>query len=322
MEDTWSQYWQSFLDQKKLHEIVNQMNEFDRLEGNAPQTESICHDIFNEQLSVNERFEDIRQDLIKVFEKLPGVHLHTSRVKICDSLLQKVIMKRHEQLADKKAPYSQICGTNYKDIVTDLIGIRLIISYRGDWQELHNAIVSEFPYVQQEKYKKSHFISHEEGTQFLAEIPKVYYAYGDSLSIYEGNIVQFELRENGYRSVHYVLGYKGIYVELQVRTIYDEAWSDCDHRYVYKHDDNISYAGLKQLSRVLCAYTNASNDLGEQMRLIFNGDSVLDQGQGYIVSDKVYQSIEEIYQKYNEAQNKFLEFKNMLSIKEGEENVE
>ena len=33
----------------------------------------------------------------------------------------------------------------------------------------------------------------------------------------------------------------------QVRTIYDEAWSDCDHNYVYKQDENKSHTALEQM---------------------------------------------------------------------------
>lgn len=50
----------------------------------------------------------------------------------------------------------------------------------------------------------------------------------------------------GYRSIHYTVSYQGVYIEIQVRTIYDEAWSDCDHNYVYKQDENKSHTALEQ----------------------------------------------------------------------------
>lgn len=82
----------------------------------------------------------------------------------------------------------------------------------------------------------------------------------------------------GYRSIHYVASYQKVYIEIQVRTIYDEAWSDCDHNYVYKKDDNMSHMALEKLSHILSDLTSVSNDIRDSMKDIFDNQSFHDLG--------------------------------------------
>lgn len=109
-------------------------------------------------------------------EGLHGVHLQTSRIKNLDSLLGKVITKRHENYANKKNGYSRINAGNYKSIITDLIGMRLIINYWGKWSDIHQEIVKAFPDTEPEQYDQFDILPHPENRDcILVEIPKVYY---------------------------------------------------------------------------------------------------------------------------------------------------
>ena len=287
--------------------------------GEGETTEKICHEIYLDYDSFCKELDEIRIDLIKDVETFPGVHLLTSRVKSIESLLEKVIKKRYSGLFDKNNLYGKIIGKDYKDILTDLIGIRLILSYRGDWERLHNAIIEKFPLKNLDEYKENYFIPHEDNKSFIAEKPCAYYAYGDDLSIYDGIFINKRLKESGYRSVHYIISYHGVYVELQVRTIYDEAWSDCDHSYVYKQNSNKSYVALSKLSGILCEFTNSSNDLGELMRSVYSKNPVLDMkdGKHFHAKHETIVDIDCIIERFKKSLDSFIDFRNNFCEEEG-----
>lgn len=254
---------------------------------------------------------------MKIVETLPGVHLQTSRVKTLDSLLEKVINKRHKHLMDVKNLYSGITGSNYKDILTDLVGIRLIISYRGKWLDIHNAIIKKFPYSSDMNlYNIYKYLPHpKSGEGIIAEMPKAYYAYGDDISMYEAAGIRWEIRENGYRSVHYIISFQKTYIEIQTRTIYDEAWSDCDHSYVYKHEENASHSALEELSQILCKLTNISNDLGEEMRVIFESELIREIDEIYVADDNVKLQIKQILDRISETKKQLEIFGEEIGVR-------
>ena len=271
---------------------------------------NICHDIYTDYKSYREELEQVRKNFLEIIDTFPGVHLQTSRVKTLDSLLEKVITKRHQHLLDAENLYSDINGGNYKDILTDLVGIRLIISYRGKWIDLHNTIVERFPYIEDKTlYKPNRFIPHlSTGKGIIAEIPVVYYAYNDDIKAYEQTGIRAELREDGYRSIHYIISYQHTYIEIQVRTIYDEAWSDCDHLYVYKHEENKSHTALKELSGILCNLTNVSNELGDKMCDIFQEESIIEKDGFYQTEGGVVLQIQKIFDRINDTQHQCKDF--------------
>lgn len=278
----WKQYWSGFITDKKLSDKIHEMNEVDMDINGRYQIEEICHKIYTGYDSYKSELDNVRQELLKKIEEFPGVHLQTSRVKTLESLLKKVIEKRHAHLRDKSNRYSKITGENYKDILTDLVGIRLIISYRGRWKDLHEKILEAFPYVSDmEMYHKYKLIPHSMAEHaVIAEIPKVYHAAGDDISEYENAGLETHLKENGYRSIHYIVSFMNTYIEIQTRTIYDEAWSDCDHNFVYKHDAHRSHAALKEMSDILCLLTNVANDWGEMIQEIYETEAVTDGDDG------------------------------------------
>ncbi|MGN2412360.1 hypothetical protein [Pseudomonas syringae] len=71
------------------------------------------------------------------------------------------------------------------------------------------------------------------------EKPILYKREGDKVSDIEFPNEEFEHRDHksGYRSIHYILKAqpqkREIYTELQVRTIFEEGWSEIDHRVRY-----------------------------------------------------------------------------------------
>ena len=127
----------------------------DNLRKNDFTTEKICHTICDNYFKEwKPHLEEVKSEFLKLIDQFKEVHLQTNRIKNIDSLLVKVINKRYDYIADFDNLYSNINGTNYKNIITDLIGMRLIINYRGKWQEIHSEITEHFPYADMDLYKK------------------------------------------------------------------------------------------------------------------------------------------------------------------------
>lgn len=310
----WEKYWNWLLSEKKFTLLVREMDEADESIGNKETIKEICHQIYLDYEKWRNHLIGIKDDFLHIIEELQGVHLQTSRIKTLDSLIGKVITKRHENYANRKSGYSRINAGNYKSIITDLIDMRLIINYRGKWNDIHGEIIKAFPYADLKLYDQWDILPHpENGESILVEIPKVYYAEGDDIERYEHYKLIPKLHPMGYRSIHYTVSYQGVYIEIQVRTIYDEAWSDCDHNYVYKQDENKSHTALEQMSFLLCQLTNFSNDFGECMRDIFENEAMeeTDQNQ-WIASEEIYDVMEDSLIRIKDIYTQMEAFQNRL----------
>lgn len=317
LKQEWEIYWDKLLNTNKLHDTIKQL---DLIDGNTPKTKNLCHEIWGKYDSMYKKLNSVREDLIRTVETFPKVHLHTSRVKSLDSILCKIITKRHERIMNPRDLYSHIDSENFQNILTDLIGIRIIVSYSGDWKDLHKHIMKEFPLKPANEYETGKFISHQAGEKFIAEKPKAYYSYGDNTSLFADENLDLILKENGYRGIHYILSFEETYIELQVRTIYDEAWSDCDHRYVYKQEHNVSHSALSKLSFILSSYTNASNDLGEELKKIYEDEPIVYRGNNeYNATPDTIHRISVLYDRFSKINESFLEFKNNLKEDEHHE---
>jgi len=311
--EEWQEWWQTFLEEEKLQGKVGELDDLDRLNGNEAQTEKICFEVYNNYDTIKSDLEEIKKDLINSFGQLEQVHLQSGRVKSKNSLIEKIIRKRYEYSKSQTSDYAHLNSSNYADIITDLAGVRLIINYRGKWQNIHNEILKSFPLMELELYEGVEHLPHREGEKFLAEIPVVYYAEGDSTEQYSQANLKTKQHEQGYRSIHYVISYNGCYAELQVRTIYDEAWSDCDHSYVYKHDAKPNNSALSNLSHILCMITNVANDIGDNMHDVFieNRFSGAD-GDIWVASSKDIKFFNDKIKKLKEAEEELIAFAGRL----------
>jgi len=174
-----------------------------------------------------------------IFSKLrdvPNVHSVRRRVKEPRHLIEKIIRK------GKKYSEQGINAENYKSIVTDLIGIRVLHLFKDDWQEIHKEITRLWE---------------------TKETPQVNIRRGDyNLETLRENIKDLNcdiiLREHGYRSIHYLVGVplskdEEVLVEIQVRTVFEEAWSEIDHiiRYPYDVDNPVLTEYLAIFNRIV-----------------------------------------------------------------------
>ncbi len=311
--DEWQEWWQTFLKEKKLQGKIEELDAADQVNGNEPQTEKICFEVYHNYDKIKGDLEEIKKELVDILGQLEQVHLQSGRVKKKDSLIEKIIRKRHLYHRSQTSNYARINSQNYRDIITDLAGIRLIINYRGKWQDIHNEILKGFPLKERELYDGIEHLPHREGEKFLAEIPIVYHAHDDSIEQYSQAGLKTEEHEQGYRSIHYVISYKGYYAELQVRTIYDEAWSDCDHSYVYKHEAKPNNLALHNLSDILCKITNVANDIGDNMHDVFTYEKFSGaEGDIWMASSEDIKFFNDMVVKLREAEEELSAFVNRL----------
>ena len=171
-----------------------------------------------------------------------GIHSYRYRTKEAWHLLEKVVRKKKEN----PQKFGALDHTNYYKYVTDLIGIRVFFLYREDWIHFHKYITSRFEndpaqYIQD----RLHDFDEDPEHYYIAERPKAYKRAGDS-KIYDGNEIEI-ITDGIYRSLHYIIKYKGYYVEIQGRTLFEEGWSEVDHDIVYKESDDEMLADYSKL---------------------------------------------------------------------------
>ena len=188
-----------------------------------------------------------------------GIHSYRYRTKGVEQLLEKVIRKKKEN-PEKFAPLDH---TNYYKFVTDLIGIRVFFLYREDWKYFHQYLTSRFE-NDPALYIRDRLRDFDEDPDhyYLAERPRAYKRTGDS-KIYDGNEIQI-ISDGIYRSLHYIVKYKGQYIEIQGRTLFEEGWGEVDHDIVYKEaeDDEM----LRDYSKLLNRLSGLADEMSSYFR--------------------------------------------------------
>lgn len=188
-----------------------------------------------------------------------GIHSYRYRTKNPTHLLEKIIRKRQEQ----PERFDLLDCTNYHKYMTDLIGIRVFFLYREDWIHFHSYITRVFendPVLYVEDRLQD--FDEDESHFYIAERPKVYRRNGDT-RIYDEKLI--DIKSNGiYRSLHYIIKYKGYYVEIQGRTLFEEGWSEIDHDIVYPYfKDDVM---LKDFSTLLNRLSGMADEMSSYFR--------------------------------------------------------
>lgn len=218
--------------------------------------------IYEDYLSIEEELRRIGKEFVNDYlydiEKA-GIHSYRYRTKNPGHLLEKIIRKRNEH----PERFAAIDHTNYYKYITDLIGIRVFFLYREDWIHFHRYITTVFennPHC----YVENRIADFDENPDhfYIAERPKVYRRNGDT-RIYDDSLI--DIKSDGiYRSLHYIIKYRGYYVEIQGRTLFEEGWSEIDHDIVYPYyKDDVM---LKDFSTLLNRLSGMADEMSSYFR--------------------------------------------------------
>lgn len=190
-----------------------------------------------------------------------GIHSYRSRIKDPDHLIVKIIRKRNE--AYKK--YKDLTKDNYEHFLTDLIGFRVFILFKEDWEHFHAYITSRIT-----NDKHNYITSWTEecpADNCFIEAPKVHIRSGDKRDIYQKLIHDSDIyTDKIYRSVHYTIKYRGIYLEIQLRTLFEESWGEIDHQIAYpyyQHNEN-----LNEFSAMINRLAGLADEMGSFYRKV------------------------------------------------------
>ncbi|WP_333912820.1 RelA/SpoT domain-containing protein [Vibrio coralliirubri] len=153
--------------------------------------------------------------LARVLQKCKHVHSVRWRVKDPDHVLEKIIRKR----ASGSEKYGDVSVQNYSELITDLVGVRVLHLFKHEWLDIH-------------EYIKNSWVPVEDVVAYIREGDE-----GAVIESYNENQCNVEVHPAGYRSIHYIIStqptLKKVLSEIQVRTIFEEGWSEIDHKIRY-----------------------------------------------------------------------------------------
>lgn len=202
-------------------------------------------EIYADYCSSQGELEPILNMVADVLRKHEKVHSIKQRLKNPEHLIEKIIRKTI------KDPTRHITLENYKNEITDLLGIRVIHLFKEDWESIHQHIIKMWE---------------------LKEPATANVRNGDDESQFRKYSCEVRQHPYGYRSVHYLVKVKPyreeFTVELQVRTIFEEGWSEIDHqiRYPYNIDNTIIANYLVMFNRI----AGSADEMGSYIRFLHN----------------------------------------------------
>ena len=233
-----------------LKRIQKELNIKQKNIDNCPIPKSELGKIYQNYQSTIPSLEKLKATILSILnEELAGtVHSIRCRIKDADHLIEKII----RNVNNKPDKYKEIDESNYNKIITDLIGVRIIILDKRDWRDVHDSLLKIFRniperYVHAPKDIIENYDRYlEEATakrkglenSYHAEEPVVYVTSHEDRDIYVDDHLKIDYSKSHYRSIHYIIRNETIYFEIQVRTLFEEGWLEFDHRIKYPYDQN------------------------------------------------------------------------------------
>lgn len=208
----------------------------------------------------------------------PSVHVVKSRVKDSDHLVEKII--RHSAI--KKGPWAN--PNNYRSVVTDLIGVRALHLFKEEWICIHDYICDAL----KARWKPK---------------PVAYVRKGDPSKViqqYKNKNCKIVELDSGYTSVHYLIDFRPnvsdkYIAEIQVRTLFEEAWSEISHavRYPYDTENHL----LKIFTNISSEFAGQLDEVSSIARLLKQEAELQNQKPSRIRNEKLSQVINDAEEK-------------------------
>ncbi len=224
----------------------------------------ILDEIYSDYSSNSKNLDPTGTSVMERIRQIKEVHSLKMRIKDPEHLIEKIIRKRVEN------PDREFTSENYQKQITDLIGIRALHLFKDEWKPIHDFVMN---------------------TWDLQDTPIAYVREGDSKALRKNfedaglNVVE---QEYGYRSLHYILELwptkESALVELQVRTLFEEGWSEIDHqtRYPYFTDDILLSGYLDLINRL----AGSADEMGSFLKYLLAYRSDIDVALKAALSEK------------------------------------
>lgn len=263
---------EQFLEKKRISEEVWEKSGCDW---------AVLRAIADDHVASHESLVATAELFARTLQRMDAVHSVRFRVKDVEHLLEKIVRKCAED--EPKEKYKAISVDNYHQVVTDLVGIRALHLFKDDCFAIDESIRREWR---------------------LYEEPVAYVRVGDSAEFRKelsDHGLQVQDHKAGYRSVHYVAttrpGKREVLVEVQVRTIFEEGWSEIDHtvRYPNFTDDPLIEYFLTIFNRI----AGAADEMGGFVKLLsaYSVESSVKQSAIEKERDNAIASMEEALQE-------------------------
>lgn len=179
---------------------------------------NVLNDIYIDFNKYKNSYESQADFIATTLRTHKKIHSVKSRVKDSKRLIEKIIRKTASR-REKYGEEFQFSVENYKEEVTDLIGVRAIHIFKEDWEDIHNFISKTWKVM-----------------EITANVRE-----GDDTQRFEELNIEIHSRKSGYRSVHYLIEFfptnQKVIAEIQVRTIFEEGYGEIDHQLRYSHNE-------------------------------------------------------------------------------------
>ncbi len=173
---------------------------------------------------------------------LPIIHSTKYRLKDKNHLADKIKRKW-----DEKGPISD---NNLFEKITDLAGVRVLHLYQSQFPVIHQEILNQIA----------------DNEWVFDEDPKAYTWDPESKIFYESLGISCELKYSYYTSIHYLVKPRDdsrYRCEIQVRTLFEEIWSEIDHFINYpSHTESIA---CKEQLKVLAKLASTGTKLADSI---------------------------------------------------------
>lgn len=172
----------------------------------------------------------------------PFAIVHSIRARMKDE------QHLRQKLSRKLAEGDRILPADLLLRITDLAGVRVLHLYQMQFDRIHQVIMDQI----------------WRGDWVLREPPVAYTWDPESSAFFEGLGIRPELKPSHYTSIHYVVKPRAdspLSCEIQVRTLFEEAWGEIDHQINYpEHSDVLA---CREQLKVLAKIVGASTRLGD-----------------------------------------------------------
>lgn len=212
------------------------------------QHHEILQHIYHDHSSRMVKLKSLASSLSAMLQQVEGVHSVRWRIKSPEHLIEKICRKKEGSVLK----YEDLTIDNYRSRITDLIGIRVLHLTKDEFEPLHHSIMDTWDLVDGEE-------------------PIAYVRSGDHDELkarYEQLGLTVKDHDDGYRSIHYIIKTsftkEPISCELQVRTLFEEGWSEIDH--VVRYPTFTNEALVKDFLDIFNRLSGAADEMGTFVR--------------------------------------------------------